>query len=248
MLPFGDAEHDEANEAASQLASRETLDVALVIDTTGSMGDEMLYLRTEFLALTASIAEEHPNAEQRWALVVYRDEGDAYVTRSTDFTDDLQAFQSTLAEQSAGGGGDIPEAPDRALAATAELDWRLADDPPRAGFARLLARLGALYREHPCLWRSDVSTDGFVWIDCADAEHSVLAYRRRFYEDELAIVLNLTPVQRPHYRIGVPRAGTWVARLCSDAAEFARCQCCFFKGTWSWKSLFDFLAFSKSNS
>jgi len=48
----------------------------------------------------------------------------------------------------------------------------------------------------------------------------VLAYLRRFFGDELVVVLNLTPVPRPHYRIGVPHAGTWIARLCSDAAEF----------------------------
>jgi hypothetical protein len=125
LLPFTDAEHDEANAAfADQLSSRETLDVALVIDTTGSMGDEMLYLRTEFLALSAAINESYPNAAQRWALVVYRDVGDLYVVRSFDFTENLQAFQSTLAQQTADGGGDMPEAPDQALAATAALDWR----------------------------------------------------------------------------------------------------------------------------
>jgi 1,4-alpha-glucan branching enzyme len=111
-------------------------------------------------------------------------------------------------------------APDAEWDASRELDWSLANHPLRAGFGRFLARLGELYREHPCLWRSDVSTDGFLWIDCADREQSVLAYRRRFFGDELVVVLNLTPVPRPHYRIGVPRAATWIALLSSDAAEF----------------------------
>jgi hypothetical protein len=117
-----------------QLSSRETLDVSLVIDTTGSMGDEMLYLRTEFLALTSSISEKYPNAEQRWSLVVYRDQGDLYVVRSVDFTSDLQAFQGTLAEQRADGGGDLPEAPEEALAAAAELDWRTGGATARLAF------------------------------------------------------------------------------------------------------------------
>jgi 1,4-alpha-glucan branching enzyme len=111
-------------------------------------------------------------------------------------------------------------APDDEWDDSGELDMRLAQQPLRAGFGRFLARLGELYREHPSLWRSDTSPDGFAWIDCADRDQSVLAYLRRFFGDELAVVLNLTPVPRPHYRIGVPRAGTWIPRLSSDATEF----------------------------
>jgi hypothetical protein len=135
LLPFTEAEYDDAFDAfMGQLSNRETLDVALVIDTTGSMGDEMLYLRTEFLALSSSIASAYPSAEQRWSLVVYKDQGDVYVVRSFDFTSDLETFQTTLAEQSAGGGGDTPEAPDAALAATAELDWRAGGATARLAF------------------------------------------------------------------------------------------------------------------
>jgi 1,4-alpha-glucan branching enzyme len=65
-----------------------------------------------------------------------------------------------------------------------------------------------------------VSPEGFAWIDCADRDQSVFAYLRRFYADEIAAVLNLTPVPRPAYRIGVPRPGVWTPLLCSDAAEF----------------------------
>jgi hypothetical protein len=135
LLGFTAAEHEEAFERfMGQLPSRETLDLALVIDTTGSMGDEMAYLRTEFLALTRSIDEAYPNAEQRWALVVYRDEGDLYVVRSSVFTDDVTAYLTNLGQQSADGGGDIPEAPDQALAATASLDWRTGGATARLAF------------------------------------------------------------------------------------------------------------------
>ncbi len=100
------------------------------------------------------------------------------------------------------------------------LDWALAEDPRRAALAHFLERLGALYREHPCLWKSDPSPDGFRWIDCSDRAQSVLVYLRRFFDDELVVALNLTPVPRTDYRIGVPRAGAWVARLCSDDPSF----------------------------
>jgi 1,4-alpha-glucan branching enzyme len=100
------------------------------------------------------------------------------------------------------------------------LDWRLGDDPARAGLARMIEALGRLYREHACLWRVDPDADGFAWIDCQDREHSVLSYRRRDGDDELVIVLNATPAPRHDYRIGAPRAGGWRLRLSTDAREF----------------------------
>jgi hypothetical protein len=134
MLPSTDEEHSEAQKSFAQPAPREQLDVSLVIDTTGSMGDEIRYLQTEFLALSSAIEEKYPNAQQRWSLVAYRDMGDDYVTRVFDFSDNAMEFRDKLAEQSAGGGGDFPEAPDAALAAMAELSWRTEDKVARLAF------------------------------------------------------------------------------------------------------------------
>jgi hypothetical protein len=108
--------------------------VALVIDTTGSMSDEIRYLQTEFLALSRAIEADYPDATQRWALVVYRDQGDAYVTRWFDFREDLEDFRTKLSEQSADGGGDFPEAPDAALETMAQLDWRDDENTARLAF------------------------------------------------------------------------------------------------------------------
>lgn len=99
------------------------LDIALLVDTTGSMGDELAYLKVELGAIATRLAEEFPNVPQRWALVVYRDEGDAYVTRSVDFTADLAAFQAELDAQGYDGGGDTPEAADQGLAEAVALSW-----------------------------------------------------------------------------------------------------------------------------
>lgn len=135
ILPITDAEHNEAHEKFAEIhGPRETLDVALVIDTTGSMSDEIRYLQTEFLALSRAIEKDYPDAKQRWALVVYRDEGDAYVTRWFDFREDLEDFRSKLAEQSADGGGDFPEAPDAAFQTTAQLAWRSEENTARLAF------------------------------------------------------------------------------------------------------------------
>ncbi len=104
------------------------LDLALVIDTTGSMGDEINYLKVEVRDIAARIAADFPNVAQRWALILYRDVGDEYVVRSFDFEPSLTVFQSSLAAQSAGGGGDYPEAPDQALAKLTTLSWRQSQD------------------------------------------------------------------------------------------------------------------------
>jgi hypothetical protein len=104
--------------------AKTTLDVALVIDTTGSMGDEMDYLRSEFLAMHSAIETKYANAEQRWSLVVYKDVVDEYIVRWFDFRTDPNDFVKNLAAQTAGGGGDYPESPERALAITSQLGWR----------------------------------------------------------------------------------------------------------------------------
>jgi len=100
------------------------LDLAFVVDTTGSMMDELSYLQTELDAIVAGIATQSPGVDQRWALVVYRDQGDQYVVRSFDFTSNLATFRQTLAAQSSDGGGDMPEAVDQGLAAANQLSWR----------------------------------------------------------------------------------------------------------------------------
>jgi len=118
------------------------LDLALVLDTTGSMGDELEYLKTEIRSIVTAVARQFPNVKQRYALVVYRDDGDEYVTRTFPFTESLQEFRGNLAAQRAAGGGDYPEAMHQALEDAAKLAWRagdaarvvflIADAPPHA--------------------------------------------------------------------------------------------------------------------
>ena len=100
------------------------LDLALVIDTTGSMGDELDYLKTEIDSIAASVKHMFPDIEQRFALITYRDNGDQYVCRTFDFTGSLSEFRRNLDAQSAHGGGDTPEAMDAALQSAEQLSWR----------------------------------------------------------------------------------------------------------------------------
>ena len=117
------------------------LDLVLVIDTTGSMGDEMTYLQTELDSIVSSLKREAGNVDLRIGIVLYRDEGDEYVVRSAPLTSDIESIRAMLANQEANGGGDMPEAVDQAVAAAERMQWRadaakalllVADAPPHA--------------------------------------------------------------------------------------------------------------------
>lgn len=112
------------------------LDLALVVDTTGSMGDELEYLKTEIDSIVASVSRMFPEIDQRFSLITYRDNGDEYVCRSFDFTGSLSDFRRNLDAQSAHGGGDFPEAMDVALQNAEQLSWR------RGNTARVLFLVG----------------------------------------------------------------------------------------------------------
>ena len=102
-----------------------------------------------------------------------------------------------------------------------QLDWHLeADDDMRQGFQRFFMDLGRLYIEHPALWALDPYPEGFEWIDCNDAEGSVISYVRFGKEKHLVCVFNLTPVPREEYRIGVPGKSAYRERINSDSAYY----------------------------
>ena len=100
------------------------LDLALIIDTTGSMGDELEYLKRELDDIVGRLHDTFPKVDSRFALIVYRDQGDQYVSRRFDFTGSLDDLRGELAQQHASGGGDYPEAVHIALQQAAGLSWR----------------------------------------------------------------------------------------------------------------------------
>jgi 1,4-alpha-glucan branching enzyme len=101
------------------------------------------------------------------------------------------------------------------------LEWHLLEtDPSRAAHARFLSKLAHLYRERPSLWIADESWEGFAWIDIADRENSVISYVRRGAGEHTVVVLNMTPLPRQGYRIGVPDASAYEVLLRSDDREW----------------------------
>jgi hypothetical protein len=150
---FAEQELTTARDAANgQQSPRNELDVQLILDTTGSMGDELAYLQSEFDAIAARVKVKFPNVTPRWSLVVYRDKGDDYVTREFNFTSDTNQFRRNLRAQSAGGGGDTPEAVVQGLSAGLAQSWRqqsgvakvafwVADAPAHPGEGKVLANV-----------------------------------------------------------------------------------------------------------
>ncbi len=102
------------------------------------------------------------------------------------------------------------------------LDWHLLQLPEHQGIQRWVRALNEIYRSEPALHEFDCREGGFEWIDCQDAESSVLSFLRRgaAAERTILVVCNLTPVPRHNYRIGVPAAGRWLEILNSDGAEY----------------------------
>ena len=104
----------------------------------------------------------------------------------------------------------------------ASLDWHLLDHPAHAGVQRLVADLNALQRALPALHQRDFRPDGFEWIDHQDAARSLLAFVRHGAAGTAPVLVlcNFTPVVQRGWRVGVPRAGTWVERLNSDSGHY----------------------------
>ena len=100
------------------------VDICMVVDATGSMGDEIQYLQSEMMDVITRAQSSAPCSKIRLSSVFYRDLGDNYVTMKKDFTSDIEELNNFLSGMSAGGGGDFPEAVDSALIVALEhLEW-----------------------------------------------------------------------------------------------------------------------------
>lgn len=124
--------------AASETKS---IDIAFMVDATGSMSDELEYLKVELVDVIEQVQTDNPETNLMMGSVFYRDEGDNYVTRKSDFSMNVNQTINFINDQSASGGGDFPEAVHTALnvsinnlqwssTATARLLFVLLDAPP----------------------------------------------------------------------------------------------------------------------
>jgi len=119
-LPFS----EKINTAELKVKCNEikNVDIHFIVDATGSMGDEIRYLQVELYDVIEKIKEQNPHLKLRTGSVFYRDIGDDYVTRKLPLDSDISKTIEFIKLQSAGGGGDYPEALDSALIDAIELE------------------------------------------------------------------------------------------------------------------------------
>ncbi|MGL5168139.1 MAG: vWA domain-containing protein [Afipia sp.] len=124
-----------ASAALSRAEAKPTVEVAFVLDTTGSMGGLLEGAKRKIWSIATSVVDTNPDADIRIGLVAYRDIGDEYVTRTFDLTTDIQDIYANLLELKARGGGDWPESVNEALdVAVNKLQWTKGDDTKRIVF------------------------------------------------------------------------------------------------------------------
>lgn len=99
-------------------------EIAFVIDATGSMGDELEYLKVELIDVIGRVKTANPDVSINLGSVFYRDTDDEYVTRISGFSSNINSTIDFIKNQAAGGGGDFPEAVHTALnKAVNDLQW-----------------------------------------------------------------------------------------------------------------------------
>jgi hypothetical protein len=121
--------------ALSQAVAKPTIEVAFVLDTTGSMGGLIEGAKRKIWSIATAIADGNADADIRMGLVAYRDIGDDYVTRTYDLTTDIQDLYANLLAVKARGGGDWPESVNEALdVAINKLQWTPGSEARRIVF------------------------------------------------------------------------------------------------------------------
>jgi len=116
-------------------AARPVVEVAFVLDTTGSMGPLIEGAKRKIWSIATAIIDCSPDADIRMGLVAYRDIGDVYVTKKFDLTTDIQGLYGDLLQLRAQGGGDWPESVNEALwVATTKMSWSYGHNTTRIMF------------------------------------------------------------------------------------------------------------------
>jgi 1,4-alpha-glucan branching enzyme len=101
-----------------------------------------------------------------------------------------------------------------------QLDWYVLEYPLHRGVKKLVCDLNYLYHHSRALYEREFEWQGFEWIDCHDAQQSVLSFLRKGEAESMVVVVNFTPVPRHGYRIGVPQPGQYRECLNSDSAYY----------------------------
>ena len=140
-------------------APEKRADIAFIVDATGSMGDEIDFLKKDLVNILDRAKGGLSGVELRTGAVFYRDEQDEYVTKFSPFTDDYRKTIQYISMQHADGGGDLPEAVHTALeaglqnlawntSARARIAFLVLDAPAHQDHQGVVESLQASIREY----------------------------------------------------------------------------------------------------
>ena len=103
-----------------------------------------------------------------------------------------------------------------------ELDWYVLEDPRHQHMQTFVKELLHMYRKYPALYTMDDKREGFEWINANDGDRSIFSFVRhgKTGRNSLLFVCNFTPVERPDYRVGVPKKKQYTLILDSEDARF----------------------------
>lgn len=103
-----------------------------------------------------------------------------------------------------------------------ELEWNVLKNDKHKKLRQFVKDINAFYKTHPALWQNDGGWDGFSWINPSDNENSVISYTRMSQKknEDVIVVLNFTPVDRPSYKIGVRDEGEYEVIIHSNSTKY----------------------------
>ena len=103
-----------------------------------------------------------------------------------------------------------------------ELDWNLLADENHSGLQNYLKKLQEIYTKYPSLHEIDNDWAGFEWVNADDKENSIYSYIRKNStgRNNILVILNMTPMERKNYKVGVPKRKKYKVLLNSDEKRF----------------------------
>ena len=103
-----------------------------------------------------------------------------------------------------------------------ELDWCLLADKEHSSLKYYVSQLLDIYRKYPALHEIDRDWAGFEWMNADDCERSIYSYVRKASsgKNNILVILNMTPIERKDYKVGVWKKKKYTLLLNSDEECF----------------------------
>lgn len=161
---------------ANDCEENKNVDIMFAVDATGSMGDEINYLKAELIDIISRVKENNEDLNINLSSLFYRDGSDEYLVKMSPFSTDFEKTTDFINKQFAGGGGDFPEAVDAALfyginnfkwseKAVARIMFLILDAPPHDDSATVM-------RLHELTARAAMEGIRIVPVACSGVDKS----------------------------------------------------------------------------